>query len=149
MVKRKNFFDSSWNKSGGFKNEYESKTINGDKVVLEHATGLMWRQSGSEKYMTYSKVKQWIEELNRRGYAGHHDWRLTTLEEGASLIERSKMNGDLHIDAKFSAKQRWIWTSDTVTDYAGRVWIVSFHNGYMSLYDVGFICYVRPVRSGR
>lgn len=148
MVKRKNFFDSSWNKSGGFENEYESKTINGDKVVLDHATGLMWYQSGSEVYMKYDKAKQWVEELNRGGYAGYSDWRLPTLEEGASLIEKSGVNDGLYIDPKFSAKQRWIWTSDMVTDYPGRVWVVDFNSGSVNGALVDSIdLSVRPVRS--
>lgn len=146
MVKRKNFFDSSWNKSGGFENEYESKTINGDKVVLDHATGLMWHQSGSDVYMKYNKAKKWVGELNRRGYAGYSDWRLPTLEEGASLIERSKMNGDLYIIPKFSAKQTRIWMSDMVTDYPGMAWIVFFVSGDVRRHSAA---YVRPVRSGR
>jgi len=50
MVERENFFDASLNKLGGFENEYESKIINGDKVVLDHATGLTWHQSGSEEH---------------------------------------------------------------------------------------------------
>lgn len=148
MVKRKNFFDSKWNNSEGFENEYESKTINGDKVVLDHATGLTWHQFGSER-LRYDKAKQWADELNRRGYAGYSDWRLPTLEEGASLIERNKMNGDLYIDAKFSAKQRWILTSDTITDYSGRVWVARFDVGIVGWSTVDSSFYVRPVRSGR
>lgn len=156
MLKRKNFFSKryDWNKNfsnprGDFANEYEVKTIRGDKIVLDHATGLMWHQSGSEAYMKYDKVKQWIDELNRRGYAGYSDWRLPTLEEGASLIERSKMNGDLYIDPKFSAEQRWIWTTDPATDLSGRVWIIYFPYGYVGRYGVDANYDVRLVRSGR
>ena len=156
MLKRKNFFSKQYNYNknfcnprGDFANEYEVKTIRGDKVVLDHATGLMWHQSGSDKYLTYYKAKQWIDELNRRGYAGYSDWRLPTLEEGASLIERSKMNGNLYIDPKFSVKQTWIWTSDTITDYPGRVWVVFFYYGSVFRNYVDFYDFVRPVRSGR
>jgi len=156
MLKRKNFFSKRYNfnkkfcnPNGNFTNEYEVKTIRGDRVVLDNATGLMWHQSGSEVYMKYDKAKQWIDELNRRGYAGYSDWRLPTLEEGASLIERSKMNGDLYIDPKFSAKQEWIWTNDTITDYSGRVWDVHFVYGVVGWYSIGGYRYVRPVRSGR
>ncbi len=149
MLKRRGFFDSRWNKSGGFENEYESRIINGDKVVLDHAAGLMWHQSGSKRYMKYGKAKQWVDELNRRGYAACSDWRLPTLEEGASLVERSKMNGDLYINPKFSAKHEWIWTSDTVTGNPGRMWVVHFHfgGGGVRRGAVGCRCYVRPVRS--
>jgi len=156
MLKRKNFFSKRhyWNKNfcnprGDFANEYEVKTIRGDKVVLDHAAGLMWHQSGLEKYMDYDEAEKWINELNRRGYAGYSDWRLPTIEEGASLLERSKMNGDLYIDAKFSAKQRFIWTSDNVSDSSGRAWVVNFYVGGVCRDDVIRSSYVRPVRSGR
>ncbi|MEE9390672.1 MAG: DUF1566 domain-containing protein, partial [Candidatus Aminicenantaceae bacterium] len=153
MLKMRNFFDFGWNKSGSFENEYESKTINGDKVVLDHATGLMWHRSGSEECMIYDKVKQWVDELNRKGYAGYSDWRLPTLEEGASLLEeRRKMNReDLHIDPVFSMVQGWIWTSDTaVTDRSGvRMWVAHFYHGSRYPGTVDDIFYVRPVRSAK
>jgi len=158
MLKRHNFFSGRYynnnkdfcNPDGDFSNSYESRVINGDKVVLDHATGLMWHQSGSENPMPYDKAKQWISDLNRRGYAGYQDWRLPTLEEGASLLERTKMNGDLYIDPKFSVNQIWIWTSDTDSGSSGRVWVVYFGRGVVHRtgpdYDVR---YVRPVRSGQ
>jgi S1-C subfamily serine protease len=58
MLKRKNLFSkpsgysddkTDGNPRGDFANEYEVKKIRGDKVVLDHATGLMWHQSGSKK----------------------------------------------------------------------------------------------------
>jgi hypothetical protein len=155
MLKRKNFFSKQyddWNKDfcnmrGDFANEYEVKTIGGDKVVLDHATGLMWHQSGSEGFLVYEKAKQWVNELNRRGYAGYRDWRLPTLEEGASLLERTKMNDDLYIDLLFSEKQRWIWTSDTVSGVSSQVWGVLFFSGYVNRNLIGTRISVRPVRS--
>ncbi len=154
MLKRKNFFSKrhDWNENfcnpyGNFINEYESMVIRGDKVVLDHATGLMWHQSGSDKYMTDDEAKQWIYALNRLGYAGYQDWRLPTVEEAASLLERKKLNGDLYIDPKFSARQRWIWTSDKVNG-EGRVWVVNFYHGNVYKYFVVYSRCMRPVRSG-
>ena len=34
---------------------YDLKSIKADKVVIDHATGLMWHQSGSEKYMNWHR----------------------------------------------------------------------------------------------
>lgn len=158
MLKRHNFFsrESFWNKNhcnprGDFANNYESKVINGDKVVLDHATGLMWHQSGSEDNMPYRYAKQWVEDLNRRGYAGYHDWRLPTLEEGASLLESTRMNGRLHIDPRFSASQWEIWTTDEVSGFSfPRAWTVEFFEGDLRGHSAGGINInhqVRPVRS--
>ncbi len=153
MLKKYNFFSKQYNlnkdfcnSAGDFKNNFESRVIKEDKVVLDHATGLMWHQSGSVESMNYTRAKQWIEGLNRRGYAGYHDWRLPTLEEAAALLERRKMHGDLYIDPKFSAKQWWIWTGDTVSGESW-VWIVSFIDGSVNGGPVDIN--VRPVRSSQ
>ncbi|NQT81045.1 MAG: DUF1566 domain-containing protein [Candidatus Aminicenantes bacterium] len=156
MLKRRGFFDSWWNVYSDFSNKYEATIINGEYVVIDQATGLMWHQSGSEKYMTLKKAEQWIAKLNRRGYSGYRDWRLPTLEEGASLLKRRKVKGDLYVDRLFSDRQSWIWTCDLVsrggsvwsaTVSRDRAWIVSFLAGgvYRGVRDG----YVRPVRSGQ
>jgi hypothetical protein len=156
MLKRNNFFSKLHgrnkkfgNPSGDFDNDYEPRTINGDKVVIDHATGLMWHLSGSYKYMNYGKVKGWIEELNSTVYAGYRDWRLPTLEEAASLIENEKLNGNLYIDPVFSAEQWWIWTSDLVTSDSGRAWVADFENGQVFSYAFSYNVDVRPVRSAK
>ncbi len=131
---------------------YENKSISGDNVVIEHATGLMWYQSGSEKDMVWNEARQWVKDLNRRGYAGYFDWRLPTVEEAASLLESSK-KGDLYIDTVFDVTQSSIWTGDEndSASYLDGVWSIRFIGGYGG----GSVCwcyenarnYVRPVRS--
>ena len=66
------------------------KSINGDKVVIDHATGLMWHQSGSTYGLNWEKANRWVRLLNKRGYAQYSDWRLPTIEEAASLLDSSK-----------------------------------------------------------
>ena len=147
MLHQENFFDKEDNKTGEFRNLFELKTLRGDPVIIDRATGLMWHQAGSLQNMQFEEVNQWIKELNVRGYAGYHDWRLPTAEEAASLLEKSQQNL-LHIDPLFSPKQANIWTGDK-TD-TGRVWFVSFSMGNLadSRGPIDGI-YVRPVRSGR
>ena len=144
MLKRRGFFAKHANPSGDFRNDFRSKTISGVKVVIDRATALMWHQGGSSSYMRFEKAKEWIRDLNRRGYAGHYDWRLPTLEEAASILESSKMNGNLYIDPVFSEKQTFIWTGDKYSP--GRVCVVNFNGGtiYWNPFSGGN--YVRPVR---
>ncbi|MDR4497141.1 MAG: DUF1566 domain-containing protein [Candidatus Scalindua sp.] len=114
MVKKKGYFDTKVNTSGaGITHEYEIR-VDG-MVVHDHATGLMWQQSGSEKAMSYKKAKAYIEALNRQQFAGFNDWRLPTIEEAISLREPGKKSGDLYIDPVFDQKQICIWTSDRKT----------------------------------
>ncbi len=42
MLKNKKFIDVEWNKAGtGYENQFETKTAEGDKVVIDHQSGLM------------------------------------------------------------------------------------------------------------
>ena len=126
--------------------EYETKIIADEKVVIDHATGLMWQQSGSYDYMKRKEVKKWLRGLNRKGYAGYNDWRIPTVEEASSLLEASEKNGNLYIDTVFDKKQRWLWTGDRCS--SGGMWRVYFDDGYVDWGDVSFL-FVRPVRKIR
>jgi len=149
MLKKFDFFDSSKNEAGhGFENHYKTETIKGDKVVFDEASGLMWQQSGSSKWMVYEEAKKWIDELNKKGYAGYNDWRLPTLEEAMSLMEPKKMNGDLYFDPLFDKNQSWIWTSDQVHGAAAQ-WVVDFYLGKCYYDFLGLNDHVRAVRFGQ
>jgi hypothetical protein len=145
MVTQKDFFDKYWNNSGDFENQFESTTIKNDKIVTDHATGLIWHQSGSSDFMTVNEAFKWISELNCTQYAGINNWRLPTLEEALSLLENQKMNGNLYIDPAFDAWQWCILTGDTLT--LNKNWLVAF-SGRIDWFDSNVsINYVRPVSS--
>ena len=135
--------------------DYNPKTVGGDKVVVDNATGLMWHQNGSDITVPYKKVKKWIRKLNKSGYAGYDDWRLPTLEEAASLLKSSERNIDLYIDPIFSNKQQWIWTGDedgskSAGNFYFHMWSVDFSEGNVyvrNVYGIIGSSYVRPVRS--
>jgi hypothetical protein len=129
------------------KHDYNLKTIKGDKVVVDNATGLMWHQNGSDKKVKWKKVQEWINEFNSRKHVRYTDWRLPTLEEAASLLEPSKKNGNLYIDPIFSNRQKRIWTGDKFD--SPRAWCVHFGSGHVSWYGSIPSHYVRPVRSVR
>jgi len=119
---------------------YEKKSIKGGNVVIDHATGLMWLQSGSKEYMQWIAAMGWVRNLNAREYAGYSDWRLPTIEEAASLLEPVKKNA-LYIDPVFDKEQWGIWSGDK---RGGSTWSV-----YFSLGNVRWRYknrYVRPVR---
>ena len=135
------------------KNSYEEKSVSGDSVIIDHATGLIWHQSGSDKDMDWPDAKQWVKDLNDKGYAGYSDWRLPTVEEAISLMEPNINASSLYIDPVFGAKQIGIWTGDE-NDSAGFMdgaWSVRFTGGYGGgnacwVYD-NASNHVRPIRS--
>jgi len=124
--------------------DYEPRTINGDIIVIDNSTGLMWHQSGSSKSVKFAIAKQMVGDLNNRRYAGYDNWRLPTVEEAASLLESNKTN-DLYIDPVFDSKQLWIWTNDRYG--SDRAWFVYFRHGCVEWNCIGFGSHVRPVRS--
>ncbi len=128
------------------KHNYEMRFINRDKVVLDHATGLMWHQNGSKEQIPWKLVQKWIKKLNKRGYAGYHDWRLPTVEEATSLLESSKNKNGLYIDLTFSIRQECIWTGDKKDNLEG-AWLVLFRYGHVyHPRSVSNWKYIRPVR---
>ena len=147
MLKNKNYFDSKRNPNGqGYANQFEVNKVNGDKIVIDGASGLMWQQAGSEKVISFEDIKKWIEALNQRGYAGFKDWRLPTLEEAMSLMEPERKDDNLYIDPVFNSRQKYIWTSDQIQG-ASWAWVVNFINGDCSNIRFYNNDYIRAVRS--
>ncbi len=133
-------------KSRGAINRFVTKTLHRDEIVIDRATGLMWQQTTSSQQMFYSLAKEWINNLNKRSFAGFNDWRLPTLEEAMTLMERSPNNEGLYIDPIFNSKQRlWIWTADR--GEPDSAWYVNFNYGYSKLNRIkSSNNYVRAVR---
>ena len=131
MFRNFGFYDRAQNQEGkGIFHQYKEKNINGDKVIFDESTSLMWQQSGSDNWINFEDANKYIEQLNKEKYAGYEDWRLPTLEEGMSLIEPEKGNNDLYIDSRFDKTQTQIWTCDIITHaIAPRAWTVSIHLG--------------------
>jgi uncharacterized protein YjbI with pentapeptide repeats len=158
VSRRRKLYRGGFSGHSTINHDYNLKTVKGDKVVVDNATGLMWHQNGSDDKMEWDKAKEWVKDLNsEEGYAGYDNWRLPTLDEVASLLEPSKKNvgedEDLYIDPVFGKNQWWIWTGDKC-DYVFKngsetAWYVDFSFGKVSRYYRDDPCFVRPVRSVR
>jgi len=125
--------------------KYELKTIDYDEVVIDHTTGLMWHQNGSERFKDKEKISQWVGDLNLKGYAGFSDWRLPTAEEAASLLEPEQKFGNMYIDSVFDNKQPWLWTGDSYGNDAA--WAISACYGSVFWSKFNEYYCIRPVRS--
>jgi hypothetical protein len=142
MVNSRSFFDKRWNRYRSFPNNFELKIVEEHKVVIDHATGLVWHQSGSPFPLKYAEAALWIKDLNNKGYAGYYNWRLPTVEEAASLLERKRTN-KRHIDPLFSIEQHSILTGDVYSEV--RLWGVSYQYGSIFRVGINEPNYVRPV----
>jgi len=146
MIKERNFYASNYWNGSGIYHEYEPKTIAGKKVVIDHITGLMWQQGGSNN-VTYKEALEYIDQLNWVKFAGFNGWRLPTLEEAMSLMELKGSKDGIYINAIFDKAQRMIWTADKADPSAA--WYADFDLGVCNGDGYGFFeYYVRAVRSG-
>jgi len=120
-----NFYHYDYNKFGKFLNDFKA---NPDGTVTARATGLIWQASGSEEHKTLDRVHGYIEELNRKQFAGYSDWRLPTIEELASLVREKQLGGYLYINTQlFGKKQKRCWSADTGSPDS--TWYISFFTG--------------------
>ena len=145
VMKKYNFYGVRRNPTGNFENNYEPRVINGDQVVIDHETNLMWHQSGSSK-KSWAKAKKWVKKLNDGEYAGHKGWRLPTVDEAASLLESKVSVNKLYIDPVFEKKQDRIWTNDTFSN-AQSAMIALLDLGDIGQGNKNSSSFVRPVRT--
>lgn len=132
MIVANNYYDRRLNPRGtGSDNKFELQT--GDSIVYDAATGLYWQQGGSTDYMTFADAQKFVAQLNRDQFAGFDDWRLPTLEEAMSLMERELNESGLYIDPVFDETQVWIWTADRFP--ASGAWLVDFYDGGCNWYN--------------
>ena len=123
-------------------NDFEDR---GD-VVMDRATGIMWQKSGSDGSLTYQKAREYVQVMNRDGFAGYSDWRLPTIPELASLLTPEKNEQGLFIDPVFDQEQWWCWSSDE-RSAGGGAWVVYFYFGFVYWNDPFYDHYVRVCRS--
>lgn len=131
MLLKYDFYSSCWTYNVDFYNPYGGLDNffidNDDGTVADHATSVMWQKSGSLKVMTWREAKEYVQHLNHQSFAGYSDWRLPTVEELASVMERSWKNEDLFIERVFDKKQKSCWSADT--HGSDMAWKSNFHLG--------------------
>ena len=137
--------DSQWNPSGGLSHVYDERSYGLDDVVADGSTGLMWQRAGTGHRLTWEEARAWVAQVNARGYAGHRDWRLPTVEELASLIEPEPTATGLHLAPAFDPEQVECWSADLNAE-SGEPWYVRFQSGQVRSFSRDPKFFVRLVR---
>ena len=121
LINNTNLYERRYNPEG---NDKHYLVDNGEGLtVSDLTTNLMWQRSGSG-INSIRTIKKWVEELNRKNFAGFDDWRLPTFEEALSLATKTKNSKDLYLQPCFSAGQPFLFTTDKREP--GGHWFVDF-----------------------
>ena len=144
MLIQHGFYDKRRNQNGkGIDNQYEVQIKNSTIVVYDATTGLTWQKGGAPTAMTLEKAQQYVKDMNVKKFAGFDDWRLPTVEEALSLMEKQPQN-KFHISPEFEYKINFIWTADRTKN--GRIWMAYFYDGMVDLEHEKFNARVKLVR---
>jgi hypothetical protein len=122
---------------------------NGDGTVTDTNTGLMWQQNtGGE--MNWEASLSYCENLSLAGYS---DWRLPTVKELASIVDRTKSKPAIDEDYFPDTVSSYYWSSTTLANISGYAWYVDFFYGYVRYNSKKtsntYTYYVRAVRAGQ
>ena len=131
------------------KNTAESRFIANNLKALtwqDPKTGLEW-QCDSPGEMSWLKAQEYSRKLLLGGKA---DWRLPTVAELETLLDRSVLHYELRPIAREDVPFRdslSYWSSTTFQDGTKNAWIVMFDGGYVLSYKKSNVYYIRCVRS--
>lgn len=101
---------------------FNSTTINGDVIVTDSKTGLVWQKT-YETGKTWQQALKYCEDLT---YAGYSDWRLPDKNELASLVNYEKYNPASDFP---DMPSQHFWSSSTLVHYTNFAWVVYFNYG--------------------
>jgi len=122
LIRIKGFFHKERNNQvKGFGAQYNFNLLEGDKVFVEQTTGLMWQRYVSTRFMEVKEAKEHVKHLNDTKFAGHENWRLPTLDEAMTLMQKL-VDKDFFIHPNIHDRDRWILTAD---EGEGGSWISS------------------------
>lgn len=119
--------------------EFNSTTVNGDVIVTDTKTGLIWQKT-YESGKTWEEALDYCEDLT---YAGYSDWRLPDKNELASLVNYEKANPASDFP---DMPKEYFWSSSTYIHDTSLAWDVYFSNGYVGSRNKSSANSVRCVR---
>lgn len=125
---------------------------NGDGIVTDTQTGLMWVKDGNSEGCNNGKSLTWeqaIKFCNKLKFAGYSDWRLPTINELQSIVNYGTYNPSIDTSYFPNTKDNYYWSATTYVYSTGYAWYVYFGNGYVTYNDKTSYDYVRPVRGGK
>lgn len=118
----------------------------GREVIRDGASGLLWQRAGSPYPVKWREAREYVEALNREGFAGIATWRLPTVEELLTLVAPTPHGTDFCAAPPFDRRQKSLWSCDRRSFTAA--WFVDLEVGFVSWLDTRARLFVRAVADG-
>ena len=118
-----------------------------NEAVLDRKTGLVWERSPNTSFANWSGAQQHCDVL---ALGNHKDWRLPTIQELASLVDRSvpSPGPTLPPGHPFTVNTAFYWSATTDISNNANAWGVGFDIGDVGSGGKNAIDYVWCVRDG-
>ena len=133
------------------KTRFLANTLDGDDIVLDLATGLMWAADGNELGCNNGGGLAWVTAIayaEALDFAGFTDWRVPNINELLSIVNHSESSPSTYtaffVNTAFS--NYWSATHPDVFTDGARV--VVFTDGASHSLGDGIPCGLRCVRLG-
>jgi hypothetical protein len=118
----------------------------GSNAVLDRETGLVWERSPITSIINWAAAQL---HCNALAIGDRIGWRLPTLQELASLVDRSQSFPALPPGHPFNNVQFSDYWSATTSTFGSFAWVVAFNNGDVSTFAKGGSIFVWCVRGGQ
>ena len=149
------FYEAGWWKGrldSNNKVRLVAKTIGGDDVVIDRATGLMWAADGNDAGCNSGNTILWgpaITYAEGLTFAGFTDWRVPNVKELMSIINFSLSSPTIDNTKFVNTYSNYYWTSTTNIPNTIAAWYITFGFGFvLSTSKTFFDVRLRCVRGG-
>ena len=139
----------------------DDRFVFSQKTVTDQRTGLTWTRDADMGLRDWNGAFELVEILNKKNYAGFHDWRLPSKEEAETLASYARGSGyNSASDARrpyrlfnkmgfHHVQNGHYWSSSTNVTDIEYAWLLGMNNGTVENLSKQFPSYVWPVRGGK
>ena len=122
---------------------------NGGEVGFEHhpndANTCYGYQSNNNS--RYCNTLAYVQRVNAKGWCGYQDWRIPTLGELRSIVDRGRTGPAINTVYFPNANNAYVWSSSPSARDSTSAWRIYFYLGYNTVNGKGVPAFVRLVRS--